>query len=167
MCRICRIDQSDHESRFTHHATRTMLRYSDRPLLPEMLAHGLNIIFVGAAPSYYAAETGTIMPDPETDSGNCCHQAGFTPRQLLESEDSQILEYSIGLTAIYRNVASSDNTTLPEPTEEQRESLRESLVQLNPKIVCYNGKDVYRCVRAKLIAVGAFCGGSSAILCNS
>src|SRR5258708_10783724 len=105
-----------------------MPHFSDRPLLPDMLAPGLKIIFVGAAPSYYAAETGHYYAGPRNRFWQLLHQAGFTPRQLLETEDSRILDYSIGLAAILRNVASSNNTTLPEPTEEQRESLRKSLV---------------------------------------
>src|ERR1051325_2489504 len=121
-----------------------MPHFADRSLLPDMLAHGLDVIFVGAAPSYYAAETGHYYAGPRNRFWQLLHQSGFTPYQLLETEDFKVLENGIGLTAIFRNVASSDNTSLPEPTREHRETLRGVLLQHRPLIVCYNGKDVYR-----------------------
>lgn len=113
-------------------------------MLPDMLAHGLDVIFVGAAPSYYAAESGHYYAGPRNRFWLLLHQSGFTPYQLPETEDFRVMEYGIGLTAIYRNMASSDNSTLPEPTEENREALRGTLLTYCPRIVCYNGKDVYR-----------------------
>jgi len=109
-----------------------------------MLAPHLAVIFVGAAPSLYAAERGHYYAGPRNRFWQLLHQAEFTPRQLREEEDWTILEYGIGLTAIFRSIASSDNSTLPEPSQIDRDILRRTLLVVQPRVVCYNGKDVYR-----------------------
>ncbi len=121
-----------------------MVRFADRPLLPEMLRPGLDVIFVGAAPSYNAVESGHYYAGPRNRFWLLLFQAGFTPYQLHETEDSRVLEYGIGLTAVLPNMASSDNAALPPVSDEQREELRGRLVKLAPKVICYNGKDVFR-----------------------
>jgi TDG/mug DNA glycosylase family protein len=117
---------------------------ADRVLLPDIIAPGLDVIFVGAAPSYYAAETGHYYAGPRNRFWQLIHQAGFTQHQLHETEDWKVLEYGIGLTAIFRNVASSNNASLPDPTEEHRGALRKILLEYAPGVICFNGKDVFR-----------------------
>ncbi len=102
------------------------------------------MIFVGAAPSLYAAERGHYYAGPRNRFWQVLHQSGFTPRQLREEEDSKVLRYGIGLTAIFRCIASSDNATLPMPTDRDRLDLRERMLRYSPRVVCYNGKDVFR-----------------------
>jgi len=119
-------------------------RRSGTPLLPDILAPGLDVVFVGAAPSHRAAAIGHYYPGPRNRFWWLLHQSGFTPRQLEPEEDRLVLEYGIGLTAILRDVASGANAALPPPTEEDRRALRASLSAVRPRWVCYNGKDVYR-----------------------
>src|SRR5262245_45355304 len=121
-----------------------MPQFADRPLLPDLLARNLDVIFVGAAPSYHAAESGHYYAGPRNRFWQLLCQSGLTPFQLSETDDNRVLEFGIGLTAVFRDVASSDNSRLPEPTEAHREVLRQTLLDLSPLIVCYNGKDVFR-----------------------
>jgi TDG/mug DNA glycosylase family protein len=113
-------------------------------LLPDLLAPGLDIIFVGAAPSYAAAMTGHYYAGPRNRFWQLLHQSGFTPRQLAPEEDATVLRYGIGLTAILPRFISTDNSRLPAPTETDRARLREKLLRCAPRIICYNGKDVFR-----------------------
>jgi double-stranded uracil-DNA glycosylase len=115
-----------------------------QPILADMLAPGLDVIFVGAAPSYYAAATGHYYDGPTNRFWQLLHQAGFTPRRLNPDEDNLVLDYGIGMTAIHKYVASSANHHLPPPTDDDRTVLREKLLRYAPRFICYNGKDVYR-----------------------
>jgi TDG/mug DNA glycosylase family protein len=117
---------------------------SKPPILPDMLAPYLDVIFVGAAPSLYAAATGHYYAGPRNRFWLLLHQAGFTPRQLMEEEDHTILEYGIGLTGIHKYLTTSANHHLPPPTEDDRAALNEKLLRCAPRFICYNGKDVYR-----------------------
>lgn len=119
-------------------------RRTGEPLLPQILAPGLDVVFVGAAPSHRAAAIGHYYPGPRNRFWWLLHRAGFTPRQLEPEEDRRVLEYGIGLTAILRDVASGQNAALPPPTDADRAALRWALGAAAPRWICYNGKDVYR-----------------------
>lgn len=113
------------------------------PLLPDILAPNLNVIFVGAAPSHWSARAGHYYAGPTNKFWLLLHQAGFTPRQLLPEEDSEVLQHGIGLTGIYKHISSSANHLLPVPSQTRRKLLQDKLLTLNPRFLCYNGKDVY------------------------
>ena len=44
--------------------------------LPDYLAPGLSILFVGINPGLRSAEVGIILPDPQIDFGNSCSMPG-------------------------------------------------------------------------------------------
>lgn len=113
------------------------------PILPDLLAPGLDVIFVGAAPSRWSEQAGHYYAGPNNRFWLLLHQAGFTPRRLRPEEDSEVLRYGVGLTGLFRHVSSSANHLLPPPTEEQRQILTEKLLRNAPRWVCFNGKDVY------------------------
>jgi TDG/mug DNA glycosylase family protein len=114
------------------------------PLLPEILAPDLDVIFVGAAPSVAAATTGHYYAGSRNRFWLLLHQSGFTPRQLMPEEDSELLGLGVGLTGIMRSHISTSNDLLPPPTDEERATLFDCLRRHAPRIVCYNGRDVYR-----------------------
>jgi TDG/mug DNA glycosylase family protein len=113
-------------------------------LLPDILAPGLQVIFVGAAPSFKAAQTGHYYAGSRNRFWQLLYQSGFTPRQLEPEEDATLPEYGIGLTGLMRYAISTDNSRLPPPTEADRSDLFEKLRHFAPRFVCYNGRDVYR-----------------------
>lgn len=118
--------------------------------MPDILAPGLDVIFVGAAPSHSSAQVGHYYAGPTNKFWLLLSQAGFTPRQLRPEEDAEVLHYGIGLTGIYKNVATSANHLLPTPTEQQRAELSAKLLRLSPRFLCYNGKDVYHLATGRL-----------------
>ncbi len=113
-------------------------------LLPDILGRGLDVVFVGAAPSYRAAAIGHYYPGPHNRFWQLLHQAGFTPRRLEPEEDHTVVAFGVGLTAILPGEISTDNALLPPATEEDVALLRAKLERAAPKVVCWNGKDVYR-----------------------
>jgi len=121
------------------------------PILPDLLAPGLDVIFVGAAPSHSAAATGHYYAGPTNKFWLLLHQAGFTPRRLRAEEDAEVLRYGVGLTDMFKHTSSSGNHLLPPPTESLRERLRAKLLANAPRWICYNGKDVYH------LATGHIC----------
>ncbi len=114
------------------------------PLLPDILSTNLTVVFVGAAPSLAAARCGHYYAGSRNRFWQLLYQSGFTPRQLDATEDREVLRYGIGLTAILPHCISAMNAWLPEPSQQDRRALQDKLVAFAPRIVCYNGKDVYR-----------------------
>ncbi len=121
------------------------------PILPDYLAHGLDVIFVGAAPSLSSAQSGHYYAGPTNKFWLVLHQSGFTPRQLRPEEDTQVLQYHIGLTGLYKHTSTSANHLLPPPTATQRSELRRKIEEYAPRWACFNGKDVYK------LATGRVC----------
>lgn len=113
-------------------------------LLPQILAPGLDVVFVGAAPSFAAAATGHYYAGGRNRFWSLLHLARFTPNQLAPEEDGQILRFGIGLAAILPGMISTDNSRLPEPTDAERARLFDTLRRFAPRFVCYNGRDVFR-----------------------
>ncbi|MBM3495852.1 MAG: mismatch-specific DNA-glycosylase, partial [Armatimonadetes bacterium] len=114
------------------------------PLLPDILSHGLDVVFVGAAPSPAAAQCGHYYAGRGNRFWQLLFQSGFTPRQLDATEDREVLRFGIGLTAILPHCISAMNAMLPTPTRDDRMALVAKLERYSPRIICYNGKDVYR-----------------------
>jgi TDG/mug DNA glycosylase family protein len=116
----------------------------DAPLLPDILAPGLAVVFVGAAPSPAAARIGHYYAGQRNRFWQLLHCAGFTPHLLDPTEDHLVIRYGIGLTAVLPHLISTANDLLPEPREPHIRSLRAKIRRCAPRVVCYNGKDVYR-----------------------
>lgn len=114
------------------------------PFLHDILQPGLDIVFVGAAPSLHSARIGHWYAGPTNKFYTLLYRAGLTPRTLLPEEDGTLPEYGIGLTCLFPYLCSSANHLLPEPDHTVRATVTGKLIRCAPRIVCYNGKDVYR-----------------------
>lgn len=121
---------------------------SREPLLPDLLAPGLGVIFIGAAPSVAAASAGHYYAGRRNRFWRLLHQAGFTPRELRPDEDRLVMEFGIGLTAILPGEISTSNNLLRMPTESERERVAALVQHYRPGFVCFNGRDVYRLCRS-------------------
>jgi len=129
----------------------TVLTSRTADILPDLLTLGLDVIFVGAAPSRSSADIGHYYAGPTNKFWRLLSQAGFTPRLLRSEEDAEVLRYGVGLTGIYKHLSTSANHLLPAPTAELRAALYAKLLRYAPRFVCYNGKDVYQ------LATGRIC----------
>ena len=120
------------------------------PILPDYLAPGLKVIFVGAAPSLSSAQVGHYYAGPTNKFWSLLHQAGFTPRLLRPEDDSEVLQYGIGLTGLYKNTSTSAVHLLPPPTDAQRRELRRKIALHKPAWICFNGKDTHQLVTGRV-----------------
>ena len=120
------------------------------PVLDDILAPHLDLIIVGAAASLHSARAHHWYAGPRNRFYALLHQSGFTPRQLEPEEDSLLPQFGIGLTCIHKYAASSANHLLPVPTSQQREILRQKLLFYAPRIICFNGKDVFQMVTGQV-----------------
>ena len=120
------------------------------PYLTDILRPDLDLIFVGAAASLHSARAHHWYAGPSNRFYLLLYQSGLTPYRLEPEEDETLPQYGIGLTCLHKYSASSANHLLPSPTEEQREIVMEKLLRFPPKIVCFNGKDVYNMVTGKV-----------------
>src|SRR5690606_74905 len=64
----------------------------------DVLAPGLDVLFVGINPGRKSAASGHNFAGPGNHFWRLLHEADFTPRRLAPQEEDELLQYGVGLT---------------------------------------------------------------------
>ena len=117
-------------------------RPSDSPLspLPDYLAPGLHIVFVGINPGEQSARAGHYYANPRNPFWLLLHRAGLTPRQLRPDEDHLMPTLGYGLTDIVKRPSRGMADLAASEFRQGRSILEEKLLRYRPRIVCFNSK---------------------------
>ena len=78
------------------------------PVLPDVLAPGLRIVFCGTAAGTESARQQAYYAHPQNRFWRALHESGLTPRRLAPAEFSLVLDYGLGLTDIAKFVSGLD-----------------------------------------------------------
>ncbi|HEX2094758.1 MAG TPA: mismatch-specific DNA-glycosylase [Longimicrobiaceae bacterium] len=113
------------------------------PTLPDLLAPGLRLLFVGFNPSVRAACLGHYYAGRNNRFWELLEASGLTPRRFSYREDGGLLELGIGVTDLVKRPTRSMAEVTAEEYRRGVERLRGVLRELRPRVVCYNGKGVY------------------------
>ena len=108
--------------------------------LPDYLAPGLDIIFVGINPGVQSARAGHYYANPRNPFWRLLHRAGLTPRELRPDEDYLLPSFGYGLTDIVKRPSPGVADLRPAEFRRGRQILEEKLHARQPLIVCFNGK---------------------------
>ncbi|MFF8033055.1 G/U mismatch-specific DNA glycosylase [Streptomyces sp. NPDC016626] len=112
--------------------------------MPDVVADGLRVLFCGINPGLMTAATGHHFARPGNRFWPALHRSGFTPRQLLPSEQRELLSYGLGITnVVARATARADELS----TEEYREGgrlLTRKVARLRPRWLAVVGITAYR-----------------------
>ena len=68
--------------------------------LPDIVEHGLSIIFCGLNPGLSAAASGHHFVGRSNRFWRVLHLAGFTPVQIEPEQDASLLAYGLGITSV-------------------------------------------------------------------
>jgi len=108
------------------------------PVLPDLLAPGLRIVFCGTAPGKVSAAAGHYYAHPQNKFWPTLYKIGLTPRRLEPAEFAKLLKYGIGLTDIAKFTAGQDHQ-LPKSSLGARaiRDLRARITRAAPKILAF------------------------------
>ena len=81
-------------------------------MLPDYLAPGLKVVFVGTAAGERSAARGHYYSGPGNIFWRLLAETGLTDRVLTPDEDGSVLSHGIGLTDIAKNVTASTDSKL-------------------------------------------------------
>jgi double-stranded uracil-DNA glycosylase len=124
--------------------TRAQIAAAVGRTIPDVLASRLTVVFCGINPGLYSAATGHHFARPGNRFWPVLHRAGFTPRQLAPSEQSELLRYGLGITnLVARGTARADELTAAELRAGGAE-LAAKLLALQPAWVAVLGVTAYR-----------------------
>ena len=107
-------------------------------ILPDVLKHGLDVVFCGTAVGATSARQGAYYAGRGNGFWATLHVAGFTPTQLRPSDYSQLLPLSIGLTDLVKHF--SGNDAVLSRSHFDCERLKASVQAFCPRILAFTSK---------------------------
>ena len=107
--------------------------------LPDYLAPGLDIVFVGINPGERSARIGHYYGNPRNPFWRLLHEAGLTPRQLRPQEDHLLPTFGIGITDIVKRPSRGVGDLAGLEFRRGRPALEAKLLAARPRIICFNG----------------------------
>lgn len=114
-----------------------------RPV-PDVIAPGLTILFIGFNPGIRSAETSHHFAGPSNRFWKLLAESGLTPRRYRPEEDFDLLELGFGITNIVPRPTRAAAEITKEEFLEGRKHLITKLKRYKPLIACYEGIGVYR-----------------------
>lgn len=89
--------------------TREEIAAAEGKRLVDVLAPGLEVVFVGINPGLYSGATGHHFARPGNRFWPALHNSGWTDRELSPFEDRELVRYGIGVTNfVARATAAAD-----------------------------------------------------------
>ena len=108
------------------------------PVLPDVLDHGLKVVFCGSAVGAKSAEVGAYYAGPGNRFWPILFETGLTPRLLEPARFPPVLEFGIGLTDMAKDVSGADSS-LPENADDPG-AVRAKVARFRPRAIAFNGK---------------------------
>src|SRR5579872_7349649 len=108
--------------------------------VPDVLAPGLRVVFVGINPGRVSAAARAHFANPRNDFWRLLHAAGFTSRLYEPSEQFELLGEGIGVTnAAYRTTPGSGDLRRADFAGSA-----ERLARIDARWIGFVGKEAYR-----------------------
>ncbi len=112
--------------------------------VPDVIAPGLKVLFVGINPGLYTAAIGHHFGRPGNRFWPALHVARFTGRLLSPYEERELLKLGCGITNIVnRATATADELSQDELVEGGRR-LEQKVLHYRPRAVAMLGIGAYR-----------------------
>ena len=125
------------------------LKAAEGRTLPDLIAPGLKVLFVGINPGLWSGATGHHFARPGNRFWPVLHLSGFTPRRLLPEEQGELLSYGLGITnVVARPTARADELSAEEYREGGR-ILAAKVRELRPRWLAVVGVTAYRAAFAE------------------
>jgi double-stranded uracil-DNA glycosylase len=110
--------------------------------VPDVLAPGLRVVFVGINPGRVSAAARAHFANPRNDFWRLLQAAGFTSRLYEPQEQFELLKEGIGVTnAAYRTTPGSGDL---RRSDFDGRRLEELAAELKPQWLAFVGKEAYR-----------------------
>ena len=111
-------------------------------VLPDLLDHGLILVFCGTAASEVSARQGAYYANPSNAFWRTLHAIGLTPRLYEPGEFRDLLELRIGFTDLAKFAVGSDRRLVR--ADFDIEALREKISLYRPKLLAFTSKTAWR-----------------------
>lgn len=108
------------------------------PVVPDLLAPGLDLVFCGTAPSRVSARQRAYYANPGNRFWPTLHEVGLTPRRFAPGDYPALLGHGIGLTDLNKTEFGNDDELHPEGFDLA--GLRAKLAHFRPAACAFTSK---------------------------
>jgi TDG/mug DNA glycosylase family protein len=112
--------------------------------VPDILAPGLRVVFVGINPGRVSAAAGAHFANPRNDFWRLLHAAGLTPRELAPAEQWELPAFGIGLTNAAPRTTPGSGDLRAADFAGSAARLEQIAHELRPACLAFVGKEAYR-----------------------
>ncbi len=112
--------------------------------LPDYLAPGLNIVFVGLNPGRYSVAAGHYFARPQNRFWSALSASGLVTHSVSPEDDASLLKQGIGFTDLVKRPTRGIDELSRDEYKAGAEALRRKLMRFQPKIACFVGLTGYK-----------------------
>jgi double-stranded uracil-DNA glycosylase len=111
--------------------------------VPDVIAPGLDAIFVGINPGFASARAGHHFANPANPFWRLLHESGFIARQLAPEEGRLLLEAGLGVTNLVARETAGVADLTRQDFEQGRAVLLRKVRRYRPRAVVFVGLTAY------------------------
>jgi TDG/mug DNA glycosylase family protein len=134
---------------------------------PDILAPGLDALFVGINPGLLSAQKGHNFANPGNGFWRLMHESGLVPRRLLPEEELELLRYGLGLTNLVARPTRGVMDLGPDDYARGRKVLEVKIRKAEPRLVVFVGITVCRSFFDKKASEQIRCGEFGERICDA
>jgi double-stranded uracil-DNA glycosylase len=111
--------------------------------VPDVMAPGLTVLFVGINPGLYSAAVGHHFARPGNRFWPALYDGGFTPRLLRPDEDVELTVWGLGITNLVSRATAAASELAAEELRRGRIALEEKVARYSPAWTAFVGIGAY------------------------
>ena len=124
--------------------TKEEILASDGKTVPDIIAHGLKVLFCGINPGLYSGAVGHHFARPGNLFWPALYQSGFTDEQLSPYAERELLNLGYGITNFVERATATADQLSPQEIVEGGAHLEARVKRYRPKFVAVLGITAYR-----------------------
>ncbi|MRG92749.1 mismatch-specific DNA-glycosylase [Polyangium spumosum] len=131
---------------------------SPKGTTPDILAPGLDALFIGINPGLLSAQKGHNFANPANAFWRLLYESGLVPSRIVPEEEHRLLDHGLGLTNLCARATRGVMDLGREDYEAGRRILTTKIHQIRPRMVVFVGITVCRSYFAKKASEPIPCG---------
>ena len=124
--------------------TKEDLRDAVNRTTEDLIDYNLKVLFCGINPGIYSGATGFHFAKPGNRFWKVLHLSGFTNRQLLPSEEQELLKLGFGITSFVKRTTARADELSNEEIIVGGKSLLKKIEKYKPQNLAVLGIGAYR-----------------------
>jgi TDG/mug DNA glycosylase family protein len=112
--------------------------------VPDLLAPGLRVLFVGINPGRQSAAAAAHFANPRNDFWRLLHDCGLTPELLGPERQREALDHGIGISNAALRTTPGSGDLRAADFAGAADRLERLARELRPQVMAFVGKEAYR-----------------------